>query len=1458
MKRLFTGIIILFMSVLCVFPAIEIRSRQLTTSDGLANNTVRHIYQDSKGFIWLSTLNGLNRYDGNSFITIRPDLNNPLSLADNRVKDVEEDKNGFLWISTSPELYSCYDLKQACFVDFTGCGEWQQNYSYKLLSSTGDVWLWHRGNGCRRVSYANGAFSSFAFKEENDNLPDNHVNFVVEEKDGFVWIGTRKGLVSYQDGKSYVWDRQYSFIKHTYYNGNSYLLTADARLFCYVHQTGTFKQIDSLKEGIGESTVLSTLQIQDEWWIFTSTGTFSYNYASKKLERNQRLDIPSGSVSVDNRRNYWVFNHTGCVWYVPSNGDEIKHFQLFNNDRVGYIDSERYHIVHDSRDIIWISTYGNGLFAYKIHEDKLEHITTDLNGSGLINTDFLQYVAEDNTGSIWVSAEYSGLSQLQVLNEGPTWFFPEEQDLSDRSNAIRMISPRRNGEIWVATRKGGLFVYDESLTEKPTKRNYRFNIYAATEDGAGTVWLGSRGDGLCIGDKWYKHDNHDPSSLANDHIFYICSDAKQRMWVATFGGGLDMAEKNKDGKWVFRHFLNSSYSQSRVRILCLDANNMMWAGTDDGIYVFNPDSLLADPTAYYHYSVAGGQLRSNWVKCIFLDSRGNVILGMSGEGLSICHPEGDYSKLKFKHYGLSDGLVNDVVQAIEEDKAGNLWISTEYGISKFNIETSAFENFFFSNHMLGNVYSEISSCKTSSGKLLFGTNYGLLLICPSEMEQGRSPSSVVFTHLSVNGVEVNPQTPDVKLKESIAYTDRVELGYDQNSFQIDFTTFDYSESRSTKYKYKLEPYDKGWSESSSINWAAYKNLSPGEYHFKARACNGSGIWSEDETMLTIVVRPPYWKTNRAFLFYVILVIALVYFAFNLVRNFNRLRNRISVEKQLTEYKLVFFTNISHEFRTPLTLIQAALEKMYKVENIPSEIQSPLRSMEKSTKRMLRLINQLLEFRKMQNNKLALSLEETDVIAFFYEIYLTFKDASESKNMDFSFVHSASEYKMFIDKGYLDKVTYNLLSNAFKYTPSNGKIVFSVTVNEANGTLDITVSDTGVGIPKEKRDELFNRFMQSSFSGSSVGVGLHLSHELVMVHKGTIGYAENTGGGSVFNVTIPLDPKVYKADDFLIPDNALLREENALEEQSYPTLSEISSNRGADDKSPLNGNKVLVIEDDNDVRDFLKEELSIYFNVAVAADGTEGLHQAKEFDPDVIVCDVMMPGISGLEVTQRLKTDFNTCHIPVILLTALSADENHLSGIESGADAYITKPFSTKILLARIFKIIEQREKLRKKFSSEPATVLNQTLCTTQKDKQFAEKLQLVLEKHLGRTEFSVDEFATIMGVGRTVFYRKVRGITGYSPNEYIRVVRLKKAAEYLAESNLTVAEVSYKVGINDPFYFSKCFKLQFGVAPSFFQKGVSAEKLSEMLEGVGKHKADGNEEKPEKPASKEDTKKKPE
>ena len=702
--------------------------------------------------------------------------------------------------------------------------------------------------------------------------------------------------------------------------------------------------------------------------------------------------------------------------------------------------------------------------------------------------------------------------------------------------------------------------------------------------------------------------------------------------------------------------------------------------------------------------------------------------------------------------------------------------------------------------MMGNVYNENSAVCLNDGRVLLGGNYGLTIINPSRISHVKGQTSVVFT--------------------SHPYSDEMTLSYEERSPKINFSTLDYSDVNNVKYTYWLEGYDSSWSVPSPTPWVNYQNLPFGSYRLHVKASYSDGIWGK-ESVLDICVEPPFYLSVWAWVFYALFLTVVIVMVAKSIREKNLLKGKIKFEQELTRYKLVFFTNIAHEFRTPLTLIQGSLEKekrIMKANHWQLELEKTVRTMDKSVQRMLRLIDQLLEFRKMQAGKLKLSLQETDVVMFVQGICKMFDDAAESKQIDFRFESQLPAYLMYLDQQKMDKVVFNLLSNAFKYTPVKGRIVVSLAFQE--GKLIVRVADTGVGIPKEKQAQLFSRFMQSSYTGENFGIGLHLTHELVKVHHGEISFHDNEGGGAVFVVKIPLDKECYEESDFLIENNPILV---APVDTVINPEDEKKEQQKADTDEPLNRKTILLVEDDNDVRDFLASELESCFNLKVATDGQMGLAMAKEEDFDLVVSDVMMPGMNGFELTKRLKNKFETCHIPVILLTALSTDDKVLEGTESGADAYITKPFSPQLLVARIFQLLDQRERLKQKFSKEGQTVRS-AMCASDQDQMFVRRLDAVIYPRLGEQDLSVDKVAGLLRMGRILFYRKVRGVTGYTPNDYIRVLRMKKAAELLAKGDNNVSEVAYAVGFDNPYYFSKCFKAQYGMPPSQYIKQEQAKE----------------------------------
>ena len=947
----------------------------------------------------------------------------------------------------------------------------------------------------------------------------------------------------------------------------------------------------------------------------------------------------------------------------------------------------------------------------------------------------------------------------------------------DFSNVVRMVKKMNDGTVMVGTRAGSLYHYSADMSQVLGKSHFDSNVYGIVQMPNGETWIGTRGKGI------YGAKGLD---FKDRNVFCMASDAKHRMWIGTFGKGLSLVYPRKDGYGV-KTFFADSVGLNEVRCMVIDKHGVLWCGTSGGLIRIPVDEFVKDASRYKTY------VRDYEIRDVIVDRQGRLWLSASGDGLVQVEPGDGETEPKFHVFNTSNGLVNNLVQSVVDTPDGNLWISTQQGVTAWNARKKSFENYMFSRNPMGNVYNENSAVCLDDGRVVLGGNYGLTIIQPSRLSHVSGLTDVVFT--------------------SYPYSDEITLTYEQRSPNIHFSTLDYSDVRNVKYTYRLEGFDQAWSQPSSTPWAAYQKLPAGKYLLHVKACTSDGTWGKEST-LVIRIKPPFYLTSWAILIYVLLVLGVIILVVKFVHDKNVLRNRIRLEQELTRYKLVFFTNIAHEFRTPLTLMQGSLEKekrIMKANRWQTELEKTIRVMDKSVQRMLRLIDQLLEFRKMQAGKLKLSLQETDVVMFVKGICRMFDDAAESKEIAYSFKSSEPAHAMFLDQQMIDKVVFNLLSNAFKYTPAKGTISVSLSFTDV---MTIRVADTGVGIPQEKREQLFSRFMQSSYTGESFGIGLHLTHELVRTHHGEITYQENEGGGSVFVVTIPLQKDCYEASDFLVKDSPILKADLAKERdgQEEKTTDAVSSAPSA----PLNRRTILLIEDDNDVREFLLSELESCFDLKVASDGKAGIAMAKELDVDLIVSDVMMPGMNGFELTKRLKNSFETSHIPIILLTALSTDENVLEGTESGADAYITKPFSPQLLMARILQLLNQREILRQKFGKEPQEIRSAMLSNEQ-DSLFVKRLDSIVYSRLGEQDLSVDKVAGLLHLGRTIFYKKVRGTTGYTPNEYIRVIRLRKAAELLKEGEKNVSEVAYAVGFDNPYYFSKCFKEQFGMPPSQYR-----------------------------------------
>ena len=1227
------------------------------------------------------------------------------------------------------------------------------------------------------------------FLSSDNGLGSNYVRCVVQDPRGYIWMGATNGLIRYDGYKAE-------------------LLTPG----------------DTPGRRLMKDSRVQLIQLyQDRYILLRLRGR---QYSCYDTQTDQFVEFPGDYDAVfnpkdktrrDNRGNKIETTMEGELWLTNEQTHATIHLSgLYSKELMRLNGNPRIMVVTDRDGIVWISTYGNGLFAHDPRTGETTHFLKTIGNNAPIQTNYLLNVYEDKAGNIWVCQENMGvacISKQQIDTE--TLFFTTAEQ-TDHTNSIHLLT-KAGGTIYVGNRYNGLKLADGNLRLKETVTKYNDDIVAVRTDHNGTLWTGTRNSGVYAGARNYRNQPGDATSLTDGKVSDILCDPQGRVWISFFNGGVDLAEPDGQDGYRFRHFFTGEQAVSNPRQMIVDHHGYIWLSSNEGLYIFHPDQLTANPKAFQHVSLHPKEPQLDEIHCLLETSGHRILAGLVDIGLA----EIDNSKAgqpRLLHIrNTTDGLPNNSVQQLVEDRQGNVWIGTDHGLARYNPQKRSIVSMLPATTQMGNMFIENAVCQLDDGRLAFGSRHGITVVNPQSISIAESPFKLRITNIDINGTPLatapdgSPSGPTLSAR--LAQQQELRLSYNQNSLTFYFSDFEYAKDRSPRYCYCLQGYDRDWSPLSDIHFATYKNLPPGRYTMLVRSLNANGEWGEETASQVIVIRPPFWATWWAYLIYISILAAVGWTFYRHFRRVNDLRNRIRVEEQLTEYKMQFFTNISHEFRTPLTIIRGAMERIQANRQLPGDMKQPVSSMQKSVDRLLRLINQLLTFSKMHDNKLRLAVEETDVVAFMRDIYSTFREMAENKHISYQFTTTDQSYLMYVDREFLDKIAYNLISNAFKYTPAGRSI--TVALKMSNDML-LSVTDTGLGVPKDKQQALFERFNQSVFAKDSIGIGLHLTQELVRVHHGTIRFEENPGGGSIFTVTLPTDKTVYQEQDFLQPSPIALHESPSTLHESPSTLHgyrELAP-------EPMNDVRVLMVEDDTDVSEFIKGELGRYFVIDTANDGEEALRRIQERRPDLIISDVMMPVMNGFELTRHIRADQALAEIPVILLTALTDENKQVKGLDCGADAYITKPFSMGVLLARCTQLIGQRRQLRttyaKEVVSKPETP---AIIVDEQEKRLQAQLDMWLANHLSDTDLNIDTFAQKMGYGRTTFYKKVKKLTGKTPNDYIRSLRMERAAELLKDDTKTIAQIAYQVGFDDPYYFSKTFKQYFGITASQYRKG---------------------------------------
>jgi signal transduction histidine kinase/ligand-binding sensor domain-containing protein/DNA-binding NarL/FixJ family response regulator len=1417
---------LLICSLICL-PALhakDINFSQISSANGLSQNTVRAIAVDKNGFVWAGTLDGLNRYDGYNIRSYQMKNGNANIFSDHRIRNLYIAESGNLWMQTYRNEYSCYDPLTDSFTHLKDEEGRLLMYEFFHESARGDVWLW--GNGAVRVGRdAENRFVNTFFHEDSERC-----NFLFEDSSGAIWIGTTNGLKKVAgDTTENHYSNTCCFTQAVELGGKVYFSTLESGLLIYDIRQKAFDDAGAAFDD--PLTNLFRFSPHELLLFSKSKGVWVYDIPARRFRRSELNADAHFSVNVrmvsDRKGGVWFYDQSGILWYCNGEDGKVRKKHLIPEEALRLTDNALRSfsidgILVDSQGLCWVNTYGYGLFCYDPADESWSNYRNQP-GQNSLASDYLLSITEDTYGNIWIGSEYAGLIRLVKNPEYVSFLRPQAGSEIGKDNNVRSICEDSRGYIWLGLKNSNLYVYNPSLSEGRCIGK-DLNPYALIEDRHGRMWVGTKSSGIYLYDintfketAHFRHEDNDPASLPNNVIFHIMKDTKDRMWIAGFDGGGVMLAEETGGGIRFRSFFTNEGNRSMVRYLYQDKSGMIWAGTSEGLLRFDPDQLIRNPAAYVCHTMdidRPNSLSSNDIKTICQDSEGVVWIGTAGGGLNKYVEATADAPEQFLSFTINEGMPDNYVLGILEHGA-DLWLSSESGLSCFNKTDYSVMTYLFAQKSYGNIFNEGAHVKRRDGTMLWGNLDGLMVFDPVKFSPDTNVPPILLTGLQIDGTDWTSVASSSG--KAITYTDHIRLNYRQNILTMEFATLNLRNPDKNRYTYILENYDRTWSAPSHTNKVTYKNLPPGKYTFKVKGSNSYGIWNEGQTTLSVTIAPPFWKSSPAYAAYFMLVAGLLYIAFRLIMKFNRLNNAVEVEKQFTNHKLRFFTNISHEFRTPLTLIQGAVENLNELPGLPATAQKQLKVLNRNSVNLGRLIDQLLEFRKLQNDVLKLDLEEVDIIAFAHDIYSGFQELAAQKAIGYRFISPAEVQPLFIDRKKVDKILYNLLSNAFKFTPKGGSIELSLATDEKNRKCLISVKDSGAGVPKEKQHLLFSRFSQIHFSGSGTGVGLSLVKEFTDVHKGKASYEDNPGGGAIFRVELSTDRNTYEGENFIAaqPQPDIIREEEQAP-PAGPEHEETDAGRGVFARYRL-----LIIDDNNDICDFLSDGFRGKLAVDTAVDGHEGLQKAIETNPDLIICDVMMPGMDGFEVTRQLKNEFQTCHIPIILLTAHSSDEHRMEGIDSGADAYIVKPFSLKYVQKRVMKLIEQREQLKKRFSKE-FVIDGNLINSTDRDKQFFRKIEKILDERYADSAFTIDSFAELSGVRRTVFFKKVKGITGFSPNELIKMKRLNRSAVLLKQGDLTVSEISYQVGFDDPYYFSKCFKSHFNCTPSSYRKGEGA------------------------------------
>ncbi|HAM98724.1 MAG TPA: hybrid sensor histidine kinase/response regulator [Marinilabiliales bacterium] len=1336
----------------------EYSFKHLTINQGLSNNQINCMFRDSKGFMWFGTASGLNRYDGNGFKIFTHSDTDATSIIENSIIDIQEDYQENLWVNTGAGLSIFFPETEKFIFPIN-----------PYLSSLG--------------------------------FTDSLVLVFIDHQKNF-WLTNNQQECFNYSGEENKWQKVEAFSGKTitdffHYDHWVYAVFTDGQIVAVNTESLEGEPAINIPLLTGGSSVNSFniyVDTDQDIWLFQETnpiGAFYFSSRGKKwhhLTNSAGCKFPLSSNTVkdiveDTQKLIWIATDHGGINVINKSIENVVYLENNPKDPRSLAEKSIMCLYCDSESILWAGTYKYGISYYSESIFKFNHIRFNVSGLEAEFDNDINNFQEDLEGNLWIGSNNKGLIRIDNVTKKQMLFQHNPNNpQSISNNVVVSLTCDRKGRIWAGTYQGGLNCYDGG----------RF-IH-------------------------YRNQANNANSIASDLVWDIVEDNQGNLWIATLGGGIDCFDVQTG---FFKHHTSQTHpGLASDYVLCIQETKEknLLLGTAHGVSIYYPKTGTFQ---IIQGNFSGTKpLTNRNVLSVYEDSRGLIWVGTRG-GLNIINPKNDDLILLNEESGIAD----NVICGILEDDQKNIWISTANGLShivlSINPKTGEY-NFIPSNYdekdgLQGKAFNERSAYKTSSGEILFGGTNGYNSVLPANIKYNRNRPNLVFTNFLLFNKPVFIDSVYQKrkiLEKSISNTILIELEHNQNIFTIEFSALNYLLPDKTIYSYKMEGFDLNWTTiSGNRHSATYTNLNPGKYTFKVKAANNDGYWTENPIELNLVVHPPFWRSTWAYILYYLLITGLLILSGTFFRRRVKMRFQLAQERleakrtrELDEMKLRFFTNISHEFRTQISLIIIPLEKLIKTMD-NEEDKKALKLINRNANKLLQLVNQLLDFRKMDVQGHKLNLSTGDIVQFIRETCLSFAEMYEKKNMHLTFSSVTEEIRMNFDEDKISKIINNLLSNAYKFTPVGGNIDVKLTlVNENNNhqLLKVSVADNGIGVKDEDKSRIFERFYQVNTADAKAGsgIGLHLSKEYVKLHGGEIWMENNGAQGSIFIFTIPMV-------------NSLLTDFERHE--LVETLSTYHEDELETPQATIDGTRkcVLVVEDNEDFRNFICSSLLEHYDVLEAPNGKDAFEIIVHKLPDLVISDVMMPEMDGYELCKRIKNDMRSSHIPVILLTAHTAKEHIVQGLELGADEYITKPFNFDILLLRINKLLEQRAEMhyqiKQKREINPSEINISSL-----DEKLIESAIKCVEENMDNPDFSVEMLSHEMSMSRVHLYKKLLSITGKTPIEFIRIIRLKRAAQLLGKSQLSVSEIAYQVGFNNPKYFSRYFKEEFGLLPSVY------------------------------------------